>query len=63
MPLADCDAPECKCRFIHHEDRRSGVDRRGQVPRNMLASSGGYTGKERRFRERRGGNEPQDFFA
>jgi hypothetical protein len=63
LPLPECDALDCKCRFMHHADRRSGADRRGQVPRNMLASTGGYGGKERRYRERRGTDEPRDFFA
>jgi hypothetical protein len=63
LPLPECDALDCKCRFMHHADRRSGADRRGQVPRNMLASTGRYGGKERRYRERRGTDEPRDFFA
>lgn len=63
LPLPECDAFECKCRFVHHADRRSGVDRRGRVPPNVLASTGSYGGKERRFRERRGGDEPRNFFA
>ena len=28
IPLPDCDAAECNCRFVHHKDRRSGEDRR-----------------------------------
>lgn len=64
IPLAECDVPACKCRFIHHADRRSGVDRRGQVPQNALAHTGGYSGRERRYRgDRRGSGEPQNFFA
>lgn len=64
IPLPECNAPECKCRFVHHDDRRSGVDRRGQYVPNGLAGNGGYTGKERRYRgDRRGGNEPQNFFT
>ena len=64
IPLPECDVAQCKCRFIHHADRRSGVDRRGQHPKNMLASTGAYTGKDRRYRgDRRGSDEPQNFFA
>ncbi|MDX1405445.1 MAG: hypothetical protein R3192_12945 [Woeseiaceae bacterium] len=63
LPLPDCDARECKCRFMHHADRRSGVDRRGRIPANMIASARSYDGKERRYRERRAGDEPQNFFA
>jgi hypothetical protein len=29
LPLADCAAEDCRCRYIHHTDRRSGArDRR-----------------------------------
>ena len=28
LPLADCNAPTCRCRYLHLEDRRSGEDRR-----------------------------------
>jgi hypothetical protein len=63
LPLPECDAHNCRCRFVHHADRRSGADRRGRVPSNVLASTGRYGGKERRFHERRGGEEPRNFFA
>jgi hypothetical protein len=29
LPLPDCQAPVCNCRYVHHADRRSGEDRRG----------------------------------
>lgn len=64
IPLADCDRSVCKCRFIHHKDRRSGEDRRGQAQQTGLGATGGYSGKERRFRgDRRGANEPQNLFS
>ncbi len=64
IPLPDCDATVCRCRFLHHADRRSGTERRGQVPDNVLAATSGYTGKERRYRgDRRGSDEPRDFFV
>jgi len=28
LPLAECKAARCECRYIHHEDRRCGEDRR-----------------------------------
>ena len=28
LPLPTCDSVKCRCRYIHHEDRRSGDDRR-----------------------------------
>jgi hypothetical protein len=63
IPLPECDAPQCKCRFSHHQDRRRREDRRGQIPEDMLGTTGGYSGKERRFHERRNDDEPEDFFS
>jgi hypothetical protein len=63
LPLPECDAAECRCRFAHHKDRRSGEDRRGSHARNMIADTGGFDGKERRYRGDRRGNDPQNFFA
>ncbi|RKZ88491.1 MAG: hypothetical protein DRQ39_02400 [Gammaproteobacteria bacterium] len=28
LPLADCNVKDCKCKFVHHNDRRSHDDRR-----------------------------------
>jgi hypothetical protein len=28
LPLETCDRAKCRCRYAHHEDRRSGEDRR-----------------------------------
>lgn len=63
VPLPECKAPQCKCRFRHHQDRRHSEDRRGSIPQDMLGTTGGYSGKERRFRERRSDDEPEDFFS
>lgn len=63
IPLPDCDVPQCKCRFAHHKDRRRGEDRRGRHPQNMLGTTGGFSGKERRVHERRRDDEPEDFFS
>jgi hypothetical protein len=41
IPLPDCDVAECKCRFIHHKDRRRNEDRRNPYS----AGFGGETGK------------------
>jgi hypothetical protein len=30
LPLPDCQAPVCRCSYVHHADRRTGEDRRGQ---------------------------------
>ena len=32
LPVPGCDAAACDCRFRHHEDRRSGEDRRDMYP-------------------------------
>ena len=53
LPLPGCDALECRCGFAHHEDRRTGNDRRS--PFNP-ATHGGGTGTfkiERRDRRDR----------
>jgi hypothetical protein len=54
LPLPDCDAAECKCRFRHHDDRRGGKDRRHTWTQGMGGSATGpylkeqRTGKDRR---------------
>jgi len=32
LPLAECAAPDCQCRYVHHADRRSGARDRRQGP-------------------------------
>ncbi len=44
IPLPDCDVLECKCRFIHHKDRREGDDRRDHFRPGIA----GETGKHER---------------
>ena len=54
IPLADCDAADCKCRFVHHKDRRSGKDRRSPFTAGgRAAASGSYARERRDGRERR----------
>ncbi len=38
LPLPECDADECTCRFKHHEDRRSGNDRRNPFSPGVIRS-------------------------
>ena len=62
LPLADCDAAQCHCRFVHHNDRRSGKDRRSPF---AAAGFGGGTGsfeKERRERPDRRQDADTDLF-
>lgn len=54
IPLPNCDAPQCDCRFQHHDDRRSGRDRRNPFTAGGVSAETGNYGIERRDgRERR----------
>jgi hypothetical protein len=44
LPLPDCRAPLCTCRFRHHEDRRGSLRRAADI----IASGGYWAGQERR---------------
>jgi len=49
LPLPGCDEESCACRFIHHQDRRNGDDRR--LPFQATPAITGATGNlERRQR-------------
>ena len=49
LPLPDCNVLECRCRFAHHDDRRSGKDRRSPFgARGFSPSGSGSFEKERR---------------
>ncbi len=56
LPLPDCDALECRCGFAHHDDRRSGKDRRSPFAARGFSPSGSGTYE----RERRGGTGRRD---
>lgn len=34
LPLSQCSAKRCACRYVHHEDRRNGIDRRAMSKRS-----------------------------
>jgi hypothetical protein len=56
LPLPDCDALECRCQFSHHDDRRSGQDRRNPFsPGNFGSGTGTYERERRDRHERRKG--------
>ena len=61
IPLEDCDAGKCDCRFVHHKDRRSGEDRRYPFFQGYGggAASGRYEQERRTSRERRD-DPPED---
>ena len=55
LPLPDCDADECECHFVHHNDRRTGKDRRSPFTSGGLAAATGtFSGERRRGDDRRG---------
>ena len=47
VPLAECDASACRCRFTHHEDRRNRENRRSPIGQGF-GSTGGYVGDDQR---------------
>jgi hypothetical protein len=54
LPLPDCDAAECDCHFVHHDDRRSGKDRRSPFTSGGIAAgTGTYTEERRNGEDRR----------
>ena len=52
IPLPDCDASDCTCRFAHHKDRRDGDERRTPYP-SSIGLSPGAIGEEQRNEEDR----------
>lgn len=54
IPLPECDVLECKCRFLHHNDRRSGKDRRNPWGQGLGAGgTGNFPKEQRKGRDRR----------
>lgn len=54
LPLPECDAMKCQCRFAHHEDRRSGKDRRSPFsPTATMTGTGTYDREQRSGGDRR----------
>jgi len=48
IPLRGCDSIECKCRFVHHEDRRSEEDRRSVYGQEIGISKAAQLADEKR---------------
>lgn len=62
LPLPDCDALECRCGFAHHDDRRSGEDRRSPFKPTIYAGGTGTLNVERRDRrDRRSSGEVMNY--
>ena len=54
LPLPDCDVLECRCRFVHHQDRRAGTDRRSPFGAGSFASgTGRFESDKRAGKDRR----------
>jgi hypothetical protein len=54
LPLPECDAKGCECRFSHHDDRRSGRDRRSPFQRAAgPEGTGSFKEELREGRDRR----------
>ena len=47
LPLADCTAQACECRYRHHPDRRSDEPRR-EADIGIISMDGNWQGVERR---------------
>ena len=62
LPLADCEAAECVCRFVHHKDRRSGKDRRSPFAAGRIGGETGSFEQERRERPDRRHDADSDLF-
>jgi hypothetical protein len=63
IPLPECDALECKCRFKHHDDRRKGGERRNAWGRGLGGTSTGNYPKEQRKGGDRRKDDPDEYFS
>jgi len=62
LPLPECNALECRCRFTHHDDRRTGKDRRSPFsPARPTESTGTFRAERRQRKDRRKDADPEDF--
>jgi hypothetical protein len=54
LPLPECDALECKCKFLHHIDRRTGGEfRRSPYQQNYGVDGLGQLEEDNRKRKER----------
>lgn len=62
LPLPGCDALECRCGFAHHEDRRTGNDRRSPFnPATFGGGTGTFKVERRDRRDRRQSTNTVEF--
>lgn len=61
LPLPECNSLECRCRFVHHADRRTGKDRRSPFsPASMSGGTGTFKAERREKKDRRKNADPGD---
>jgi len=54
LPLPECDSSNCRCKYMHHDDRRSGDERRTPYDTGTFAKYGANAAQiERRARKDR----------
>jgi hypothetical protein len=61
IPLPECDVLDCKCRFIHHKDRREGDERRSPFGQGFTAITGTHPKEQRQSEDRRSENSDETF--
>jgi hypothetical protein len=63
LPLPDCNALECRCRFAHHKDRRVAKDRRSPFgAAGQPGGTGSYEKERRENRDRRKEADLDEFY-
>ncbi len=62
LPLPDCDVLDCKCRFVHHKDRRTGKDRRSPFGGGGFGAGTGRFDSEQRAGKDRRADRDEDLF-
>jgi len=61
LPLPECNFPDCRCKFAHYNDRRTGRDRRSPfAPGGTTGSTGSYA-RERRENPNRRNDDQYDW--
>ena len=62
LPLPECEVLDCKCRFVHHKDRRASKDRRSPFGPSGFGGATGKHQQEQRHSTDRRTSDDEDFF-
>jgi len=62
LPLPECEVLDCKCRFVHHKDRRANKDRRSPFGPSGFGGATGKHQQEQRHGKDRRASDDEDFF-